>query len=559
MKKWVIIVTLFFLMQAVNAEIFNIKGKIVKEGTSEGIAGARVSLKKYFRPWVAVDTIKLDTIITHGTIAKDTTIIKGTKDHYHAVACLSDESGNFHLSYNTPVTVSPLPNSNRGIVIRSLRNGSGILVRNANATAAMRIDLFQIDGRRIASRHIMGPHSRDCFMPLPHSISAFYLIRVFTNEKSKIFKAVPGMGISSSLGSENRRDELASSSMGKKSALISDSLFVTKEGYETVLQAIQSYDLSNISVSMKPSQMWIPSGALEHQGGMVKILAKGHNFEMGQPCDTVRGIFWSMVTTDAEQPVHTVSFTHDFWMDTTEVTQGEYDSLMKITYADPKKKYSGCTWSASNGMGRTVATYAVLWGDAALFCNARSKALGLPDTAYSYDSIKGQLGSLCTLKNVSIKMNADAFRLPTEAEWEYACRGGTTTDFYWGKNVGDYTADFNTEIDNYVVWYYNSAGLGRDTSGYGAHPVAKKIPNKYGLYDMLGNVSEWCNDVMDYYPFGPATDPTGPAQSAGRDHALRGGNWGSSITYIRSSERMLDMTDYVYFFMGFRVIKQINE
>jgi formylglycine-generating enzyme required for sulfatase activity len=304
--------------------------------------------------------------------------------------------------------------------------------------------------------------------------------------------------------------------------------------------------------------MWLPSEPLEHSGSMVKIKAKGFDFEMGQPCDTVRGKTFDLPTTNSEQPVHKVSFTHDFWMDTVEVTQGEFDSLMKITYG-PSGIYRGAPWSSTRGnIGHDVAAYDVLWGDAALFCNARSKCYGLPDTAYSYTNIIGRAGNLCSLKNVSVNMNADAFRLPTEAEWEYACRAGTTSDYYWGKDFMYYrTASSLADVDSHEVWYNNSFKFGKDSPSYGVHEVGKKKPNRYGLYDMTGNVSEWCNDLFDTYAAEAVTDPAGPA-AGGAVRVMRGGNWGTDVTYLRSTERQFYAVDYPIYFMGFRVVRQVR-
>lgn len=103
------------------------------------------------------------------------------------------------------------------------------------------------------------------------------------------------------------------------------------------------------------------------------------------------------------------------------------------------------------------------------------------------------------------------FRLPTEAEWEYACRAGTTTQFYWGDDpnysqIGDY------------AWYW-------DNSGIRTHEVGLKLPNAWGLYDMSGNVWEWCQDWWSsLYPSGDQVDPTG--EESGSYRVLRGGDWG---------------------------------
>jgi sulfatase modifying factor 1 len=343
-----------------------------------------------------------------------------------------------------------------------------------------------------------------------------------------------------------------------------DSLVVIVKGYQTALVGITAYEKNDIAVAMSGSNPWVPSGPLEYSGSMVKIKAKGHDFEMGQPCDTVRGLVWDMPTTSVEQPVHTVEFSYDFWMDTVEVAQGEYDSLMKLTYPD---NYSRPSWNASNGLGARWAAYSIEWGSAALYCNARSKNEGLPDTAYSYSGITGRVGVLCTLQNVSTKVHANAYRLPTEAEWEYAYRAGSASDYYWGKEFKDYReASTQTDVDTFAIWNHNSFSVGKgnvihlgpglDSCYYGTHEVGKRKPNAYGLYDMAGNLSEWCNDWYDYYPWGKVTDPVGstPADPGAFTRVQRGGNWSNDISYLRATERQFDVADYKFFFCGFRTV-----
>jgi formylglycine-generating enzyme required for sulfatase activity len=128
------------------------------------------------------------------------------------------------------------------------------------------------------------------------------------------------------------------------------------------------------------------------------------------------------------------------------------------------------------------------------------------------------------------------YRLPTEAEWEYACRAGTTTAVYY--NVGDR----NRELDVIAWWNWNAGGS--------THPVKQKLPNAFGLYDMIGNVFEWCSDRYDDYPSGDVTDPKGP--SSGRSRVLRGGFWNDDAGSARSAFRSSDVPGFRWNRTGFR-------
>jgi len=131
------------------------------------------------------------------------------------------------------------------------------------------------------------------------------------------------------------------------------------------------------------------------------------------------------------------------------------------------------------------------------------------------------------------------FRLPTEAEWEYACRAGTTTRFYWGA-----FPDTDTTIDSYA-WYSSNDG---STS----EPVGGLLPNAWGLYDMAGNVLQWCQDWYGSYDTGPDTDPTGPANGLGM--VTRGGYWSLGSFYCRSAYREAYNPTYRGGAVGFRVV-----
>jgi formylglycine-generating enzyme required for sulfatase activity len=180
-------------------------------------------------------------------------------------------------------------------------------------------------------------------------------------------------------------------------------------------------------------------------------------------------------------------------VDRYEVTQEEYE---KLVIGNPSKFKD-----------RKNPVERVRWVEAALYCNGRSAAEGLQPC---YDE-----------NTFACNFAANGYRLPTEAEWEYACRAGADGEYWFGSDasrLGDY------------AWF-------RDNSSDRTHPVGTKKPNPWGLYDMYGNAGEWCQDVFDekYDPNRPPLISGG--SKAGAKRVLRGGSWSSGASNCRSSSR----------------------
>jgi sulfatase modifying factor 1 len=227
-----------------------------------------------------------------------------------------------------------------------------------------------------------------------------------------------------------------------------------------------------------------------------------------------------------EQPVHTVHITQPFYISKYAVTFEEYDRFCDDTIGIKKPD--------DNGRGRgNLPVINVTWYDAVAYCNWLSEKEGLTP-CYSG---KGKL--------TQCDFSADGYRLPTEAEWEYAARGGP-------KSQGYIYAGSDNPDD--VAWYAGN-------SGGQMHPVGQKQPNELGLYDMSGNLFEWCWDWYDkdYYVSSPASDPTGPPPPGTgvpweHNRARRSGSWREDADSIRTTCRSLDYASYVGD-NGFRLVR----
>jgi formylglycine-generating enzyme required for sulfatase activity len=216
-----------------------------------------------------------------------------------------------------------------------------------------------------------------------------------------------------------------------------------------------------------------------------------------------------------DETQHKVTLSQPFLMGVTEVTQGQWEALMGTSLRQQKDKaHDGATLY---GEGKDYPVYYVSWDDAVEFC-----------------------AKLTEQERRAGRLTKDQkYTLPTEAQWEYACRAGTTTAYHAGDSEGTLGK---------AGWYMGNAD--RKT-----HVVGQKQSNKWGLYDMHGNVWEWCSDWYGDYPGRSVTDPTGvpkPAEKAGR--ILRGGGWGVGLEDCRSASRSRYLPYFRFEVYGFRVV-----
>lgn len=244
-----------------------------------------------------------------------------------------------------------------------------------------------------------------------------------------------------------------------------------------------------------------PPNSYTLPGGVPLILVSipAGTFTMGSP-DSEQD------RASKEGPQHQVTISQSFQMGKYVITQSQWQAVMGSDM-DPSRSQIGSTNPVDSAFYSQVT---------------RSDTLGF----------LFQLNALTSTTRPPGKV----FRLPTEAEWEYAARAGTTTRFYWGDDLS-YSA-----IGSYA-WYQGNA------RGH-TNPVGQKLPNAWGLYDMCGNVWEWCQDYYGSYGSSPQTDPVGP--TSGTYRIIRGGSWSFTPLINRSAYRGISTAGN--FDIGFRVV-----
>lgn len=270
---------------------------------------------------------------------------------------------------------------------------------------------------------------------------------------------------------------------------------------------------------------------------------------------------------DAYEKQHRVRLTQGFWLGETEVTQEQWTAVTsktlkqqaelmladeklypcngkQLTLRESSKAATGANDIASvcAATAPNIPIYYVSWDDAVMFCEALT----------TKELKAGRLPTGCI------------YALPTEAQWEYACRAGTTTATYAGdmKVLGEN----NAPVLNKIAWYGGNSGVGYKGAGWatigwphqafpnkraGPRRVGQLEPNAWGLKDMLGNLYEWVADFSSEYPDGEVVDPVGP--STGNGHPYRGGAWNHYATMSRAAKSFEAVSTYRVNYLGFRV------
>jgi formylglycine-generating enzyme required for sulfatase activity len=245
-------------------------------------------------------------------------------------------------------------------------------------------------------------------------------------------------------------------------------------------------------------------GTFTNRLGMTFVLIKAGRFMMGSPSNEPdRG---------SDEKQHEVILTKDFYMQTTEVTQRQWKAVM------------GNNPSYFKACGENCPVEQVSWENSQEFINKINQ------------------------------MGDGYYRLPTEAEWEYAARAGSTTSYYYGNKARCERMNFENDpgsSETKCVDYIKSRQLPVDST----IPVKSYPSNKFGLYDMHGNVWEWCSDWYGDYPDTSVTDPGGP--SGGSSRVGRGGGWTSNARYCRSAYRNNDSPGTRYYYIGLRLMRAL--
>jgi formylglycine-generating enzyme required for sulfatase activity len=274
---------------------------------------------------------------------------------------------------------------------------------------------------------------------------------------------------------------------------------VSANGYDTqkMWVSLTAGQDKTLDIHLKPVAVYQPGSQgkkVSNSLGMAFVYIAPGSFMMGSPSDEPgRG---------NDETQRRVTLTKGFYMQTTEVTQGQWKAVM------------GNNPSYFKNCGDDCPVENVSWNDVQQF-----------------------------IRKLNQREGSGTYKLPTEVEWEYTARAGSSSAFANG-GISELQCGFDSNLDA-MGWYCGN-------SDKRTHPAARKQPNTWGLYDMHGNVYEWCQDWYGNYPSGSVTDPTGP--SSGSDRVFRGGSWSYGARNCRSADRYSYTPGYRYNNLGFRIL-----
>ena len=276
----------------------------------------------------------------------------------------------------------------------------------------------------------------------------------------------------------------------------------------------------------------VPSGGWTDTYKTTKLVMRkipAGTFTMGSPSGELG--------RDSDETQHAVTLTKAFYIGVFEITQRQWELVM----GNKPSYFNNATYYATRPVEQ-VSYYDIRENPA----NSDDSAVNWPaNSAVNAASFMGKLRS---------KTGLATFDLPTESQWEYACRAGTTTALNSGKNLTSTGQDANmAEVGRY--WYNGGSGYSQSCApSAGTATVGSYLPNAWGLYDMHGNVLEWCLDWYGAYP-GTTSDPAGAASGSLR--VLRGGSWCSYANYCRSAFRGSNIPFIRYYSIGFRAARTL--
>ena len=291
-----------------------------------------------------------------------------------------------------------------------------------------------------------------------------------------------------------------------------------------------------------------PSKDFTNSSGIKFRLIPAGEFMMGSPENELGR------AKGSEGPLHKVRITKPFYMGACEVTQGQWTKVMGTTLDDLSDK----KWKNRPPVGPNLPMYWVSWFDALAFCNKLSEKDGRKPY-YKLTNIKFENYGNGALDKADVEiLGGNGYRLPTEAQWEYACRAGTKTALNSGKDLT--SAEKPCANLNEVAWYGgNTKDLPKEKT---IQPAGTKKPNAWGLYDMHGSLLEWCVDEFNakFYEKSPVDDPLNTPSAKIRDTAaaVRGGCFYSQPSGCRSAWRRQNHTCGRYAHMGFRVVVPVD-